>query len=32
MANIIWGIFIVVGIVYSFATGNVEVINEEIIN
>ena len=32
MVNIIWGVFIVVGIVYSFATGNVEVINDEIIN
>lgn len=32
MVNIIWGIFIIVGIVYSFATGNVEVINDEIIN
>ena len=32
MVNIIWGIFIIVGIVYSFATGNVEIINDEIIN
>ena len=32
MVNIIWGIFIIVGIVYSFATGNIEVINDEIIN
>ena len=32
MVNIIWGTFIIVGIVYSFATGNVEVINDEIIN
>lgn len=32
MVNIIWGIFIIVGILYSFATGNIEIINDEIIN
>ena len=32
MVNIIWGTFIIVGIVYSFATGNTEIINDEIIN
>lgn len=32
MVNIIWGTFIIVGIVYSFATGNIEIINDEIIN
>lgn len=32
MVNIIWGIFIIVGILYSFITGNIEIINDEIIN
>ena len=32
MVNIIWGVFIIVGIVYSFITGNIEIINDEIIN
>jgi len=32
MINIIWGIFIVVGIGYSFLTGNTEIINNEIIS
>jgi len=31
MVNIIWGIFIIVGISYSFLTGNIESINNEII-
>ena len=32
MINIIWGAFIVIGIAYSFFTGNIEVINNEIIS
>ena len=32
MVNIIWGVFIIIGIIYSFATGNIEIINDEIIN
>lgn len=32
MVNIIWGIFIVVGIIYSVITGNIGDINDEIIN
>jgi len=32
MINIIWGIFIVVGITYSFFSGNTEMINNEIIS
>ena len=32
MINIIWGIFIILGIGYSFLTGNMEVINNEIIS
>ena len=32
MINIIWGVFIIVGITYSFLTGNMEVINNEIIS
>lgn len=31
MVNIIWGIFIIVGISYSFFTGKMDVINEEIL-
>ena len=31
MVNIIWGIFIVVGIIYSLITGNIESINGEIL-
>lgn len=31
MVNIIWGIFIIVGIVYSFITGNISLINREIL-
>ena len=30
--NKIWGVFIIVGILFAFFTGNVEVINNEIIN
>lgn len=32
MVNIIWGFFIVIGITYSFFTGNIEIINNEIID
>lgn len=32
MVNIIWGIFIVVGIIYALLTGRIDVINEEILN
>jgi len=32
MMNKIWGVFIIVGILFSFFTGNIEVINNEIIN
>lgn len=32
MINIIWGIFIIVGILYSVINGNIEIINDEIIN
>jgi len=32
MVNIIWGLFIIIGIVYSFFTGNIETINNEIIS
>lgn len=31
MVNIIWGLFIVVGILYSFITGNISLINKEIL-
>lgn len=31
MVNIIWGAFIVVGIIYSLITGNVDLINKEIL-
>lgn len=31
MVNIIWGIFIIIGVVYSLFTGNIELINNEII-
>lgn len=31
MVNIIWGIFIIVGIIYSILTGNIMAINNEII-
>lgn len=32
MINIIWGVFIVIGITYSFFTGKIDVINQEIID
>lgn len=32
MMNKIWGVFIIVGILFSIVTGNIEVINNEIIN
>ena len=32
MVNKIWGIFIIIGIVYSFLTGNIDLINEEILS
>ncbi|MBQ7136896.1 MAG: spore maturation protein [Bacilli bacterium] len=32
MMNKIWGVFIILGILFSFITGNAEVINNEIIN
>lgn len=31
MVNIIWGVFIVVGILFSFVSGKIELINDEII-
>ena len=31
MINIIWGLFIITGIIYSLMTGNIEVINNEIL-
>ena len=31
MVNIIWGIFIVIGIIYSLITGNIDLINKEIL-
>ena len=32
MVNIIWGIFILIGIIYSIITGNINEINNEILN
>ena len=32
MLNIIWGIFIVLGIIYSLFTNNIEIINETVLN
>ncbi len=32
MVNIIWGVFIIIGIIYSFAVGKVDIINYEIVN
>ena len=32
MVDHIWGIFIIIGITYSFITGNIHEINTEIIN
>ena len=31
MVNVIWGIFIIIGILYSFLTGNIELVNKEIL-
>lgn len=32
MMNYIWGIFLIIGIIYSFVTGNLSIINDEIIS
>ena len=32
MVNIIWGIFIIIGIIYSLFTGNISDINNEILS
>ena len=32
MMNKIWGVFIIIGVVYSFFTGNINVINSEILS
>lgn len=32
MMNKIWGVFIIIGVVYSFFTGNISVINSEILS
>lgn len=32
MMNKIWGVFIIIGVVYSFFTGNINVINNEILS
>ena len=32
MVNKIWGFLIIIGIFYSFITGNLEVVNTEILN
>ena len=32
MVNVIWGVFIIVGIVFSFLTGRIDIINDQIIN
>lgn len=32
MINIVWGIFIIIGIIYSLIIGNVNIINQEIID
>ena len=31
MVNIVWGVFIIIGITFSFLTGKIDVINDEII-
>ena len=31
MVNIIWGLFIIVGIIYGFITGNISTINTELL-
>ena len=32
MINKIWGLFIIIGILYALMTGNSKIINEEILN
>ena len=32
MVNIIWGVFIIVGIIFAFLTGRIDIINDQIIN
>lgn len=32
MVNIIWGVFIIIGISFAFLTGRIDIINDEIIN
>lgn len=32
MVNAIWGVFIIVGIIFSFLTGKIDIINDQIIN
>ena len=32
MVNAIWGVFIIVGIIFSFLTGRIDIINDQIIN
>lgn len=31
MVNIIWGVFIIIGILFAFLTGKIDIINDEII-
>ena len=31
MVNIVWGVFIIIGIVFAFLTGKIDLINDEII-
>ena len=32
MVNAVWGVFIIVGIIFSFLTGRIDIINDQIIN
>ena len=32
MVNVIWGVFIIIGIIFSFLTGRIDIINDQIIN
>lgn len=32
MVNAIWGVFIIIGIIFSFLTGKIDIINDQIIN
>lgn len=32
MVNVIWGVFIIVGIIFAFLTGRIDIINDQIIN